>query len=332
MKKLCFGVFSKVLRICCSPKIAQKVFIPKIISTLDFNGDYWDESVLSRWATCERSINIYKNVQPPKQGILNQNFLKTIVPLLDEDKKVLAVLALLDIIREDEDLDSNTQEGFKKFFGATKNALLKQSEFVLHEFLAAAFLYVTVYDNNAKGADCLKSINEQYIDSFYAERDYIRLVSAPELQQEHPQISVETNMNTPNTDNASKCILSIFNDAVKMFHIVDYMDSEPSVALPKILVEYVTNFLSTIKQSIIIGLIEYQEEAAYQKVKNFTNALASYQSYLAENLYPKTDVFALTGTEDAQYIVDFKKTVDDYKQKINSIYGEINNGNTLFVL
>lgn len=332
MKKLCFGVFNRVLHMCCSPKIAQKAFVPKLISTLDLNGDYWDESVLSRWANCERSMKIYKDVQPPKQEILNRNFLKTIVPLLDEDKKILAVLALLDIIREDEDLDSNTREGFKKYFSATKNALLKQSEFVLHEFLAAALLYVTVYDNNLKGAACLELINEQYIDSFYTRRDAIHLVNAPKSQQEEPQISVTTSTNTLHTDSTSKHILSIFNDAVKKFHIVDYMNSNPSISLEASLPFYAENFCIAIKENIIVGLIEHQKVRDYQKVMEFVFAFADYQAYLGEHLHQTTDVFVQPHKEDRDYIANFENMVKKHKQKIDSLYGEINNGNTLFVL
>lgn len=331
--KLCFGVFVKILICCCSLNVTNKKLVNELTKMFIPSYECSDTQV-SRLLKCAINMDsqIIENAQAATPADIYPKFHDAIVPLLDEDKKAIAILALLDAIKKDKELDSIKKESFKKYFGATKDALLQRSEFVLHEFLAAAFLYATTCVKNRSGEGCIELIDDSYIGSLYAKKNKIRLVSAPESQSEHPKIPAAANTHVMHTDSTSKQIFSIFNDAVKKFHIIDYIYSDPAEALPKRLVEYVIGFLSAIKQSIIIGLIEYQKEVAYQKVKKFSDALASYQSYLAENLYPKTDVFALTGTEDAQYIVDFKKTVDDYKQKINSIYGEINNGNTLFVL
>ena len=73
-----------------------------------------------------------------------RKFGEDVISLLNEDKKLQAVLALLDIIEKDTVLDDDSSEGkkmsFEKYVGTTKNALLTQSEYVLSDLLAGIFL------------------------------------------------------------------------------------------------------------------------------------------------------------------------------------------------
>ena len=338
MKKLCFGVFSRILLNCCSPKIHQKVFVPKLIETIDPHGGYLDEGAMSRWATCERAVNIYKgDLQPPKQEVLSQKFLSTIIPLLGEDKKVVAILALLDIIREDEGLDGNMRESFKKYVGTTKNALLEQREFVLHEFLAAVFLYVTVYGDNKKGADGLKLIDEQYLNGFYADRDKIRLVSPDELQA-NTQITDEF----PHVDNkVSRQIKETFAKAIHDFNMIDYMNSNPVINLRADLYHNATDFVKSIQQKIFHDFYENREEEPYKKVKMFIEVLEDYNDYLLNNMNPHPKggnilVSCHRGVHhkpapgiDSEPNITFENTVVDYRRRLELIYSELFNGKEL---
>ncbi|MDL2288168.1 hypothetical protein LJC32_02170 [Oscillospiraceae bacterium OttesenSCG-928-F05] len=335
IKRLCFGTFASVLVLCKAEDISQSVLVETVIRTVDPQSVFTQPehaATVTRLLKCERNFpNVQRQreagnetnrlssvpscAREAKKEDVSARFAENVLPLLDEEKKALAVLALLDIIESDVELDGSKRASFNKYFGTTKSALLGQSVFVLHDFLAMAFLYSSIAVKNEVGAECIHLIDENYVGSFRDNIDEIRLADSTTL-----------------TGPVAEQILTIFNDAIKECHIVEYMDCDPAVALPKILADYLEKFLDAINRNIIIGLIEYQKEEAYRKVSNFTDALLSYYRYLTENLYPKTDVFALTGTEEADYVSDFNRTVNEHKWRIDSIYGEINNGNTLFVL
>ena len=96
-----------------------------------------------------------------------QRFREDVIPLLDEDKKELIVLALLDIIKRDSVLDGDKKLSFEKYIGTTKKALLSQSEFELADFLASIFLYtVAAGVVNTVGKSCIKGINIEYLKQF----------------------------------------------------------------------------------------------------------------------------------------------------------------------
>jgi len=190
--RLCFGTFARVLQLCKLDVVTDPRLVGTMTRTIDSDCQY----IKSENATSvHRLLNCTGNLSPgniadggtgvirrPGRSIssvlilapradrtdLTQKFANDVVGLLDENKKLNAVLALLNIIQSDEFIDDDSAAGkkrsFEKYVGTTKNALLSQSDYVLSEFLAGVFLYsVAAGVVNTVGKDSIDELTPEYI-------------------------------------------------------------------------------------------------------------------------------------------------------------------------
>lgn len=197
MMRLCFGTFAQVLRLCKLENVTDKQLVGTMTRTIDPNCKYMEkgnDTAVSRLLSCEGNLSsgrtrggsgAYKNSGDSLSNVVQLawttttedvtlKFKDTVLPMIDEDRKVLAVLALLDIIQQDSKLDEERKMSFEKYLGTTKNALLSQGEFVLADFLARVFLYTVVSVKNTVGKDCVRELDRNYISSFESKRNGIR--------------------------------------------------------------------------------------------------------------------------------------------------------------
>ena len=189
MKKLCFGTFAQVLRLCKLENVTDRELVGTMTRTVDPNCQYISKdnaSAVSHLISCKRNLsrgNITDEgsgaVKKPGESISNvingalkadkadvvKRFRENVLCLIDEDKKESMVLALLDIMEEDTVLDGEKKLSFEKYLGQTKKALLSQDAFSLDEFLAGIFLYtVAAGVDNKVGEQTVKGITPDYIN------------------------------------------------------------------------------------------------------------------------------------------------------------------------
>ena len=196
MTRLCFGTFAQVLRLCRLEGVIDREIVGIMTRTVDPTCQYIHKdnaSAVSRLFSCTGNLsngNISGTgsaaVKKPGESISNviavsqrankddvvQRFRENVIPLLDEDKKELIVLALLDIIERDSVLDDDKKLSFEKYIGQTKNALLSQGDFALDEFLTGIFLYtVAAGVKNTVGKEAVKEMTLQYISELKNTRE-----------------------------------------------------------------------------------------------------------------------------------------------------------------
>ncbi|MFD0942921.1 NACHT domain-containing protein [Savagea faecisuis] len=189
MKRLCFGTFAHVLRMCKLDNITNTELVGTLTRTVDPNCQYINKdnaSAVSHLLSCNRDLsrgNITNGgsgaARKPGESVSNvinashkankddvvQKFRESVVCLIDEDKKEKAVLALIEIIEEDAILDGEKRLSFEKYMGRTKKALLLQDVFALDDFLAGIFLYtVAAGVDNRVGKETVKGITLEYIN------------------------------------------------------------------------------------------------------------------------------------------------------------------------
>ena len=194
---LCFGTFASILRLCKLPGVTDPQLVGTMTKTVDPNCRYIspdNATAISRLLSCTGGFSTGRSkggsgamkagegisdvVQLAKSETTDNivgDFQIKVLELLDEDKKALAVLALMDIIRQDETLDGTRKHTFEKYLGIKKDALLAQSELLLSHFLAGLFLYTVVIGKNTDGRECVKTINEDYLASLGPQKDTIKL-------------------------------------------------------------------------------------------------------------------------------------------------------------
>lgn len=196
---LCFGTYASILKLCALKTVKNKVLISTLVRTIDKNEQYGmrgNDTSVSRLINCKGD---FPSVQvEPSYGAIQTNggsmtdvvslardmdtnrllteFQNSVIPLLDEDKKSMAVLAMLDIIGKDDTITGIHQRAFEKHIGMSAERLLELNEFNLAAFLAGLFLYsVAVGDNNTEaGRETLAEIRgEFYMDSLEMRKDSI---------------------------------------------------------------------------------------------------------------------------------------------------------------
>ena len=185
MMILCFGTFASILRLCKLPGVTDPQLVGTMTKTVDPNCRYIspdNATAISRLLSCTGGFSTGRSkggsgamkagegisdvVQLAKSETTDNivgDFQIKVLELLDEDKKALAVLALMDIIRQDETLDGTRKHTFEKYLGIKKDALLAQSELLLSHFLAGLFLYTVVIGKNTDGRECVKTVSVKRI-------------------------------------------------------------------------------------------------------------------------------------------------------------------------
>ena len=210
--RLCFGTFARVLQLCKLDVVTD----PRLVGTMTRTIDPQCQYIMSGNATSvHRLLNCTGNLSPgniteggvgvirrPGKSISNvllmapranrddliRKFGEDVISLLNEDKKLQAVLALLDIIEKDTVLDDDSSDGkkmsFEKYVGTTKNALLLQSAYVLSDLLAGIFLYtVAAGVVNTVGREAVQTITPEYIGGIENPRGVTVIDCSPQLEQ-----------------------------------------------------------------------------------------------------------------------------------------------------
>lgn len=198
---LCFGTYASVLRLCAQETVKNKVLVSTLVRTIDKNEQYGasgNDTQVSRLINCKGDFpsvqvesgsgavrtnggsmtEIVALAREVTTGQLLEEFQNTVIPLLDEDKKDEAVLALLDIISKDKSITGAHQKAFEKYLGMSANRLVELAEINLTSFLAGLFLYsVVVGSNNSNAArETLTAIRgEFYLDSLKMKKDSLRV-------------------------------------------------------------------------------------------------------------------------------------------------------------
>lgn len=189
MERLCFGIFINILAQCRNKKVARRRLVNEIVKTIDPNSKYnvnKEKNVKSadRDNSVYRALNhLYKctgDFTPqyssvvelaPKadRGEVIRQFRENVIPLIDQDKAALAVLALKDIIKKDStliaDSGDNNVERFQRYIGGkTIQSFLNETQYDLSEVLASIFLYTVIAVKNTEGIEWLTEISAKYKD------------------------------------------------------------------------------------------------------------------------------------------------------------------------
>lgn len=197
MKLLCFGTFARILRVCKLPGVTDVQLVGSLTKVVDPICEYGESegTAVSRLLSCNQNLsngqkrrigqrgrstagtfesgyetnrlsNVIQAAQKIDKDAVAKKIAEDVIPLLDVDKKALAIPAILGIIKEDESLDSFRHLSFEKYFEMSKVRLLRKRDFVLSEFLASVLLYTVVSVKNTDGKSTARVIDAQYVKSF----------------------------------------------------------------------------------------------------------------------------------------------------------------------
>lgn len=177
MKRLCYASLLKVLYHCKPYNVSQSLINGTMLLILDdFDDLTGDDNAATTMSTGQRNISPESGAKARDievSGVV-VHFRAEVIPLLNRAKIKTSILALIDIIAEDDSIPGDTpiySESFK-----TKDEIIEEGVFDPAEFLANIFLYVAA---NVKSSDLkteIKEITKDYLNSFDSKIDTISFV------------------------------------------------------------------------------------------------------------------------------------------------------------
>jgi hypothetical protein len=265
-----------------------------------YDGSVNDDHVqVARLLTGKATINSHpskgvksKALTAKREGVIPK-FHDTVVSYIPKENDVLAVLTLRDIISKDATLDNRNRINFEKHFGATKNALLAQSEICLPEFLAGIFLYTAT--TNTRLADvqaCIGDIDSDYINSFTINEHGITI-----KRDLYDKPLASKKMTSEQMKNA-------FNKAIISCEIHTLVNN-PSKHAKKNIDHFV---------EMIGDINPYNEEGLYEKITGFTRLLERYASSLTNDDYLES-MFSCYSS--------YRSSLDYGYKRLGTLYREI---------
>lgn len=176
MKKLCFGLFATVLKLCKLNSVTQKRLIGAILMSVNDQYDISDEDdTVNKLIQCKRNLsdNVTLQALTADSYTVSDYFKKNVVPLIDPNKQKMVILALGGIIAEDVTIDDATV--VDKVGNLSKNLIASATDFAFADFIAGVFLYTATTVANTDGKGSISEITAEYIDSFEDKKDTITL-------------------------------------------------------------------------------------------------------------------------------------------------------------
>jgi len=208
LKKLCFGTFATILKLCKAKSVTQKglcgTILLSIAPTYDIRND---DGTVSDLILGKKNLSPnVTDVAPTADARATSNYFKqNILPLLDGNKRSLIVLALKDIIASDGTIKPDTI--VEKVNDMTKATITVRNAFVLEDFLAGIFLYTAVNVENRNCEESVKEITDEYIKSFDSKKTDISFLTTYSKfsKDTADEIAIDTHSLVLLTETGGKC-------------------------------------------------------------------------------------------------------------------------------
>jgi hypothetical protein len=208
LKKLCFGTFATILKLCKAKSVTQKglcgTILLSIAPTYDIRND---DGTVSDLILGKKNLSPnVTDAAPTADARATSNYFKqNILPLLDGNKRSLIVLALKEIIASDVTIKPDTI--VEKVNHMTKATIAGRDAFVLEDFLAGIFLYTAVNVENRNCEESVKEITDEYIKSFDSKKtDISFLTTYSKFSMETAdEIAIDTHSLVLLTETGGKC-------------------------------------------------------------------------------------------------------------------------------
>lgn len=240
MKRLCFAsVFAVLLQATKNGKKKDLyISLEKIVDLDDKFGDpYTDQSPITRRSKAQEEFpdNITKAFLTANPLQISIGFQKYVICKFDKSKLVALVLAIKDIIENDNTIKPDSVIGSDQ--QCTKEVILRSNKFFLPDFITNVFLYaITITNKDCKPhiAEVLKS---EYLNGFMGRDEEITLISELHsiptalnltvnertFDETFKAISLSTNLDIPNPSVFKFYQLNIANKQIQLSDITSFI-------------------------------------------------------------------------------------------------------------
>lgn len=325
--KLCFGVFAKILKICSKP-LAQEKLVANLVRCIDPHSNYivpeerfndgddpeGDKPAISKLVNCKKNFFFSESGIAPTVNLEEtvSNLNKRFVLLFEDKGKVKFILSIVRIIQLDDSIDNEENEVFKKAFGVDKMQFLQQDEYDFSDIVGKALLYTTDSEiENIKGADCIKSITDDYINEEFRASLY----------------GYEWNTDKNSLKLFRYKIFALFEEMISKNKIKEFIECvDPTNCVnPSDWFDNCEAFIEDTKNEI---WNQYDNRnSVVVEIQKFAQALDNYLNYLALNMRPAYDddsiLVPLCRDENIKWSSKFEETVNNFRCEMVAAYKNI---------
>lgn len=176
MKRLCYASLLKVLYHCKPYNVSQSLINGTMLLILDDYEDLTgDDNAASRMATGHRNVSPEAGAEARnvEVSIVVDYFRDNVIPLLNKAKIKTAILALRDILADDNSIPGDTPVYLESF--KTKDEIINETVFDPAELIANVFLYTVANVKSSELKNEIKEVTDEYLNSFTPMIDSISL-------------------------------------------------------------------------------------------------------------------------------------------------------------
>lgn len=174
MKRLCYASLLKVMYFCKPHNVSQKSLNSTMLLLIDSNYDLTDDdNAASTMSTGGRNIHpdVAAKARNVKISSAVEYFRDNVISKLDGAKIKIAVLALIDILREDALIPNDTVVYLES--NKTKGEIINEIEFDPAELIANLFLYAVANVKSSDFKSQIKEVTTEYLSEFELKNDRI---------------------------------------------------------------------------------------------------------------------------------------------------------------
>jgi hypothetical protein len=167
MKRLCYASLLKVLYHCKPYNVSQSLINGTMLLILDDYEDLTgDDNAASRMATGHRNVSSEAGAEARnvEVSIVVDYFRDNVIPLLNKAKIKTAILALRDILADDNSIPGDTPIYLESF--KTKDEIINETVFDPAELIANVFLYTVANVKSSELKNEIKEVTDEYLNSF----------------------------------------------------------------------------------------------------------------------------------------------------------------------
>lgn len=167
MKRLCFGSLFKLMAMAKGSGIVEYILCESMLSSAGASYAYaFSKEKASRLKSGVENVpdDTINTVRATDISVIENYFAENIVNCINGNRKKQLVLALVQIIREDADIDSDTVVGAD--LGYEKENIIVADRFSFASFLANIFVYVVKEVKNTDCKEAIKEIPKDYLSLF----------------------------------------------------------------------------------------------------------------------------------------------------------------------
>ena len=196
---LCIGTFVTVMSLCSLDKTRETELLGYMLACVLGGGDNpLPPENIKRLCECEENLPkaFAKWSRNVDSADVARAFFYKVLSSVDQNKRKTLVLALLQMIKYDSEIDNDTI--LLRAYRCTKLQLLSMHDFIFSDLISGLFLYVLGYTSNTSGQSTLELVDDGFIKSLAKMKTPIKILER-DYGSERP-LRYETKATTPDPD------------------------------------------------------------------------------------------------------------------------------------